>query len=222
MKNQIEKVRKEIKRYFDPDSLFYGDPTVTYSSDNKFRLESESYRQNKPGVNWYVAKVRILDNISNEILLEFLTDDSSLFHSWLKVGEIDFLVCAENMCGGQTVIDVTNRIISSYADDTDGFIWTEFFISPDSKKLATIGCIWACPYEIKIYDFSDPMDLPLKVLKSVELIGNETITGWLDNSSFKTFGYDDENTGESFKKESVTVKKTSPKKVIERVIFVHT
>jgi hypothetical protein len=42
---------------------------------------------------------------------------------------------------------------------------------------------------IKVFDFSDPMTLPLKEIEEIELLGNdEIISEWLDNETFKTKG----------------------------------
>jgi len=55
-----------------------------------------------------------------------------------------------------------------------------FIYRPDGKTLATIGCYWACPFVTKVFDFSNPMVLPLTEIKEIELLGNEIIVGWLD------------------------------------------
>lgn len=41
-----------------------------------------------------------------------------------------------------------------------GFCWADIKPSPDRNVLAVSGCYWACPYEVVLYDFSDPMRLP--------------------------------------------------------------
>lgn len=183
--NRIEKVRAEIREYFDPKNLIEDSSQTTFSPSKTFRLHTSAYRQSKPEVNWLVSKVEIFENGTDEKIFDLLANDR-FFHAWFQVGDSEFLVCAEDMYGGQTVIDLTNRTMSSYSPDTDGFIWTEFFLSPDANTLAVIGCVWACPYEIRLYDFSDPMNLPLDEIKSVLLTGSETISHWLDNLSFQT------------------------------------
>ena len=89
------------------------------------------------------------------------------------------------MCGGQTVIDLTERQMASYSPDNDGFIWAEFSLSPDGKTLATTGCVWACPFEMRIYDFQNPMNLPLREIKAIELIDGERFAGWVDNKNLR-------------------------------------
>lgn len=186
--NRIEKIRDEIKQYFDPKQFLENSQQIFVSPSKNFRLETSNYHQAKDDVNWDVTKVEIFDDKINEKIFEFFSSDGRFFHSWLQTNDVEYLICAEDLFGGQTLIDLTNKQMSSYSPDEDGFIWTEFHISPDGKTLATIGCFWACPYVIKIYDFKYPLELPLKEIKEVELIGSEEIVGWLDNNSLKTKG----------------------------------
>jgi hypothetical protein len=214
MENQIAKLREEIKKYFDPDALVEESDTPSFSPDKAYRVEWEHYRQNMPDLNWVTTRVKVFDTLSNEVLFEFFKDDSHIFHEWVKTDNADYLVCAEILCGGQTVIDLTNRKMSSYADGTDGFIWAEFFPSPDGKTLAVIGCFWACPYEIKIYDFSHPLELPLRELRSIPLIGDdETIDHWLDNRTFITKGIETEYIEEGLADGTVNYKQVSKKEI---------
>jgi hypothetical protein len=185
--NQVEKIRQEIKDFFDPNRLAKDSLESFLSPNERYRLETSNYWQNKEDVNWDVTKVEIYDNSSQEKLFEFYGNDGRFFHQWLTKNNVDYLICAEDLFGGQTVIDLTNRQMESFSPDEDGFIWTEFHLSPDGNKLATIGCYWACPYVIKVYDFQTPMVLPLKELNEMELIDNaEEIKGWIDNENLTT------------------------------------
>jgi hypothetical protein len=48
------------------------------------------------------------------------------------------------------------------------FCWAAVHPSPDGTRLAVEGCVWACPYELVLYDFSDPMSPdPPRVLKNL-------------------------------------------------------
>ena len=189
--NHIETLRAEISEYFDPQNLVEDSLSTDYSPNKEFRIQKSRYRQTTPDLNWHVTKVEIFENVTGEKLFDFLANDT-FFHAWLNIDETLFLVGAEDMFGGQSVIDLTNRRMESYSPGVDGFIWTEFFLSPDGKSLATIGCVWASPYEIRVYDFRDPMTLPLPELKAVTLKGTETIVGWLNNVSLQTEGVDEE------------------------------
>ena len=75
--------------------------------------------------------------------------------------------------------------LESCFDPYDDFIWTEFHLSPDMQKLAIIGCHWACPYEVVVYDFRSPLQLPLIILTR-EILGDdhENFDKWINNNSF--------------------------------------
>jgi hypothetical protein len=78
----------------------------------------------------------------------------------------------------------------SYSPKTEGYIWTNFHLSPNGKTLATIGCIWAGPFLMKIFDFTNPMALPLPEIKEIDLIGNdEEIVRWIDNETLQMKGF---------------------------------
>lgn len=173
--------------FFD-SSLLAKDSLESFISPNgKYRMETSNYRQNKEDVNWDVTKVEIYNNQSQEKIFKFFGNDRRFFHQWLTKKETDYLICAEDLFGGQTVIDLTNREMESFSSGEDGFIWTDFHLSPHGNKLATVGCYWACPYVIKVYDFQTPMTVPLEELIEIGLIDNsEEIIGWLDNENLTT------------------------------------
>lgn len=215
--NHIEKVRDEIKQYFNPELLIKDSQETFTSPNNKFLLETVNYHQDKDDVNWDITNVKIFDNHSNVKLFDFYSNDGRFFYSWVNKDSIEYLICAEDLFGGQTVIDLTNKQMSSFSPDEDGFIWTDFFLSPDGKTLATIGCFWACPFVIKFYDFNNPLNLPLIELKEVELIGSEEIVEWRDNNSIKTNGIKTEYIEELQENGGVIFKPVGETKV-ERII----
>lgn len=72
----------------------------------------------------------------------------------------DYLVCGEDY-QGQTVIELdTGKRLDHLSKGTDkgmGFCWVDYHFNIENKILVVDGCIWACPYEFRFYDFSDPM-----------------------------------------------------------------
>jgi hypothetical protein len=183
----IEKIRFDIKNDFDETIFKKGDNKTYISSSGKFRLDTTNYWCKAP--NWNLTKVEIFEQLTSEKFFDFFSNDDFFFFSWLKKDDKEYIVCAEDLFGGQTVIDLMDKKMASYSTGDDGFIWTDFHLSPDGKKLATIGCFWACPYVIKIFDFTSPLILPLKELKEIELLDNdEIIIGWVDNENVKTKG----------------------------------
>lgn len=185
--NYIDKLRADIKRDFNEET-FKKWPTESAESPSKrFRLDATNYLSIE--LKWDLTKLEIYDQERNAKLLEFFVNDGQFFYGWGSANSIEYLICAEDIFGGQTVVDLTNAKIAGYSPNEDGFIWTDFHLSPDGKTLATIGCYWAWPYVIKLYDFSDPMNLPLKEIKEIKLLDNdEIIIGWLDNETLKMKG----------------------------------
>ena len=80
-------------------------------------------------------------------------------------------------------------MMKSYSPGENGFIWTDFYLSPNGSKLAIIGCFWACPYEIRVYDFENPLALPLPEIETFPLMGNDDeFIEWIDDMSFAVRG----------------------------------
>ena len=189
--NNISISKSEIKKFFDPKKIIEGSRSSSISPTGSYKVETVGYLQSKPDVNWTVTKVRVFDNQSNELMFEFFTDYHSFFHEWLTDENMEYLVGGEVLCGGQTVIDLSSKKMKSYSPLEDGFIWSDFYFSPSGDSLAVIGCFWACPYEVRVYDFSNPLVLPLPEIKAVSLADSELDSiEWIDNYNFKTKCYD--------------------------------
>lgn len=217
--NNINKIRGEIKEFFYSKRLVQGSEEVCESPNGNYRLETSNYLQDKVDVNWNVTKVEIYDNKSQEKIFDFFGNDGRFFYEWINKDGIDLLICAEDLFGGQTVIDLTNRKMESFSPNENGFIWTNFHLSPDSKILATVGCYWGCPYIIKFYDFQNPLILPLPELNEIELLdANEVVIGWLDNDTLKTKVVKRENRIENYDNGSFRMK-TINETLTERTIM---
>jgi hypothetical protein len=84
----------------------------------------------------------------------------------------DYLVCGEDY-QGQTVIELDTGRRRDFRPEAakkgHGFCWAQYQFHREAKMLVVDGCIWACPYEYRFYDFSDPMENGWPELE----IGNE-------------------------------------------------
>ena len=85
----------------------------------------------------------------------------------------DYLLCGEDY-QGQTIIRLNDgrrkNFLSPGSHKGQGFCWASVIPSPNKTKLAVFGCIWAFPYEILIFNFSEPFKQP-------------EFLGWLDEGS---------------------------------------
>lgn len=71
-----------------------------------------------------------------------------------------FLVCGHDYQGQTLVVLRTGArkdALSPGTEDGHGFCWSEYRYDPKTEILVVCGCHWACPYEFRLYDFSDPM-----------------------------------------------------------------
>jgi hypothetical protein len=69
--------------------------------------------------------------------------------------------------------------------DKESFIWTEVSYSGNSNFLAVEGCYWACPYEIMIFDISNPEKLPYPLIAKLNDDDEFAICGWKDGHTLR-------------------------------------
>lgn len=71
-----------------------------------------------------------------------------------------YLVCGEDY-QGQTILELDTGQRRDFLPVAGavghGFCWTDMQFNAATQMLVVDGCIWACPYEYRFYDFSDPM-----------------------------------------------------------------
>ena len=96
----------------------------------------------------------------------------------------------------QTIVNLeTGDIYEPAGDQYDGFAfcWAQHSLSPDGNTLMVDGCHWACPYEFRFYDFTDPSKgwPELKICKD----GEET---YLDADSKKPPVWKEDGTFECY------------------------
>lgn len=178
--NLIQDIRAEILKHFDDKAMLADTEETHFSPDNKYCFTSNYYRQTDGHRNWNVSKIQIFQTDTKEKIFEFIRNDDSLFHGWLTVDNKCYLLLSEDL-EGKSIFDFTNRKFYSYSFEDDKFIWCEYYPSPDGKRLAIIGCYWACPYEIVVFDTSEPTSYPYKELYRQETF-QEKIE-WIDNKT---------------------------------------
>lgn len=80
-----------------------------------------------------------------------------------------YLICGEDY-QGYTVINLTDEVIYNYIpkawEKGFGFCWIEHTFDKETCELTVYGCVWACPFENRVYDFTDPSKMPYKLLRA--------------------------------------------------------
>jgi hypothetical protein len=202
--NHIERRRAEMQNDFATKNFTATIREEFISPTNHFKAVA-SYFSSKT-INYELTRVEVYNQLKEKLLFSFFTNEGTFFHGWLQANNTEYLVCAEDVFGGQTIINLSKEQLASYSPGEDGFISTEYSLSPNGKTLAVTGCGWGSPYFIKLFNFSNPMLLPLPELGEIALRGNdEIITGWADNETLLTkgikreYGYDifDDDTWQS-------------------------
>jgi hypothetical protein len=179
MENQIEIVRKETLLSVKNGTLYLEAIEDRFSRSKKFIAKITPYRG-----DIRAERLEILDAEIKQVLWTLYTNHTC-FASWITKDNNEYLICAEDLCGGQTVINVTNNSISSFTfNNPSGWIWSSHHLSPEENLLAVVGCGWGTPTWVKVYDFNVPMDLPLHEVYD----GNDDVyefIEWLDNDTYK-------------------------------------
>ncbi|MCA9024302.1 MAG: hypothetical protein KDA86_03715 [Planctomycetaceae bacterium] len=171
MTNEIQRIRSAMEREFDPSFIMCDEHQEVTSPCGKYLLVTDVFGTTAdpkfPSI--VVAIVRKIG--TGEVLATIKRNDDRLFFSWVARNNHDYLLFPEDL-EGQSVIDLTERRIAGFASEGGDFIWTEFHPSHDTTKLAIVGCYWACPYQVTVYDFREPMMLPLPIICQFDLPGN--------------------------------------------------
>ena len=130
------------------------------SESGKYKLIVSSI-ETKPGC-WNVTRGEVY-NSSNTLIQTIDLNYSAfpcLFIENHKNGH-DYLICGEDY-QGQTIVELDtgkkHSQLSEGAEKGHGFCWSSYEYNVENQVLLVNGCHWACPYEYRLYDFSDPMN----------------------------------------------------------------
>lgn len=69
----------------------------------------------------------------------------------------------------------------------ESFIMTDFYYSKDNDMLAANGCFWACPSDVVVIDFKEPLKAPKTMLSFHQLIDPEYANDEWDDVEFKAW-----------------------------------
>lgn len=177
--------KKHQEQYFVEENRCQNCHRVYDSDSEKYSLVIDNYTTQKGC--WNYSRGQIFNKETCALIADIKRNYSAFPFSWAEdhPNGHSYLICGEDY-QGQTIIELDTGKRKNYlpldAHNGFGFCWAEHYPSPDKKRLAVIGCYWACPYELIIYDFSDPMNLPYKELSIQDAPDN---FDWVDNETAK-------------------------------------
>lgn len=153
--------RLEKLDYFVPENAQLGCRREHLSESGKYKLVVTPY-STKEG-SWSYTQGLVFSVGRDEPIAEVQRNYSTFFYEFVEdhPNGHAYLVCGEDY-QGQTVIELDTGRRRDYlpkeADDGVGFCWAGHTFDKAQQILVIDGCYWACPYEFRFFDFSNPMD----------------------------------------------------------------
>jgi hypothetical protein len=166
-KTKHEKYRKGIGKYFKTPGK-----EIEVSEFEGFRLNVSSHETRKGCWSYTEGIVtRLSDNF---IVADIKRNYATFWHTWVNhPNGKKYMLCGEDY-QGYSIVNLTDGIYKVHFPEEGyeghGFCWVSATPSPSGKLLAVEGCIWACPYEILILDFSEPDSLPYKSFSCLDAL----------------------------------------------------
>ena len=152
-KNQ--KNRTHIEEFINPKNQ-KEETKEELSPSGRYRLLIRWYATKEGCWNYSRGTVtRVSDDLE---VCDIVRNYSSFHHSFVTKGDVEYLITGRSYMS-QTIVNLeTGKDMEpqDYHYNGMGFCWAEATLSPDGNILVVDGCHWACPYEFRFYDFSDP------------------------------------------------------------------
>jgi hypothetical protein len=184
MDDRYQQRRAVIDAVFDNAPPDPKSRTVSVSPSARYRLEVVQY---VPARGWRYTRGKVVRIADGALIADVKRNYSHFWHSWIQhANDCEYLLCGEDY-QGQTVINLSNAetrtSFEQGAHNGAGFCWASAYPSPDSKLLAVEGCYWACPYELVVFDFTNPDELPYREI--ARFPDPWEWKEWLDNHTFE-------------------------------------
>lgn len=146
-------------RMYDPEHA-QPDPKEILTSSGKYKLVVTSFTSG-PGT-WAVTEGKVFKADSDTPIASIRRNYTAFPYCFIEghANGHDYLIGGEDY-QGQTVIELDTgkrrELLPEEAKEGHGFCWGHYSYNAASQLLLVDGCYWACPYEHRFYDFSDPM-----------------------------------------------------------------
>jgi hypothetical protein len=145
--------------YYAPENEKIESRTEHLSPDGQYKLVV-GYFGTGPG-SWNYSQGMIYRLGSNNPIAVVRRNYSAFPYAWVAhQNGHPYLICGEDY-QGQTVIELDTGarrdLLSDGSDKGWGFCWAAYTYDAPNQLLVVCGCHWACPYEHRFFDFSNPM-----------------------------------------------------------------
>lgn len=155
------------------------EPRERVSPSGKYKLVITDH-MTSPGC-WDYTRGKVYRIDSDQPIATIGRNYSSFLFAWVEShAQGDFLVGGESYMG-QTIVDLRT---GEKLNHKGQFCWASIYPSPKGTLLAVEGCYWGGPYEVVIFDFTNPMsnEPPVEIHRDAE---HDAFCGWVDEHSCK-------------------------------------
>jgi len=182
--------RREEDRLFD-ETKIVGDAEVVLSPSGRHRLTIREYATGQN--TWSFSRGTVVRVADDTVVCDLRRNYGMFHHSFVTKDGRDFLITGRSYMS-QTIVDLDRGTeYEPPGDHFDGsaFCWVKCFLSPDGTTLAVDGCIWACPYELRFFDFTDPATgWPELRVDTLEAPSDARPPAWLDARTIDVHQHD--------------------------------
>ena len=152
-----------------------GEVKTHISPFGRYGLQVTEYKTGKG--TWDITHAKLVrlgfhNGGGNYVITEFIRNYHSFPFMWIRhpTDTTTYLICGRDYQGYDVINCDTDRVMThlpTAALKGFGFCHSDY-CEFDSEKLTlkVYGCYWGCPYEMRVYDFSDPEEnFPLPILE---------------------------------------------------------
>lgn len=176
----------EVEKYFVETSKLLGSDKESTSPSKRFKAAFASFKMNKPDSEWIIRRASLYRENEDIPFRKMISNYKESFHQWLEKDGVEYFLLAEDVFGGQSILDLNSNKIERYFSSQDGYIITEYNLSPNKDILIVFGCEWAMPYRLKVFDFRNPMSLPWSEINCETRISDDEDFGkWIGPYTFE-------------------------------------
>ena len=161
--------RGGVEGYFIPENAHLDKQSTQPSPSGRYILVKTPYHTKAGSWSYTLGEVfraPVFPETERVKVAEVRRNYGSMWCGWVEEHRLtgqDYLLTGEDY-QGFTVVNLTTGVVSSHIPDAafQGFGWCPTSaevmggLAEGSVLIRAEGCYWACPYEYRIYDFSNP------------------------------------------------------------------
>jgi hypothetical protein len=207
-------IRQEVEARFAPECEL-PEREEELSPSGRYRLVVRTY---STGPNtWEYSRGTVHRVADGALICDIKRNYGMFHHTFVTKDGREWLIAGRSYMS-QTIVDLDRGEEFEPAGpryDGVAFCWARCHLSSDGNTLAVDGCIWACPYEYRFFDFSDPRRgwpaLPVESEEMIDVRG-ERPPVWREDGVFECYDLAED--------ERIVVARTGLRREDGRMVFV--